>query len=264
VTRILVVGGGADAAAAAASLSAAGHEVVQAENASDAERAILRAERAATARARLVSVAVHDLRNPLASILGNAEYLAQARELAPDSREAVADLLASAKLFAQILAELRAVSRAFDGDIAAAVTPLADTAPLVREVVRGAMPRAQRAGLLLSVECDDSLPARADRELLRHVLDDLVDNALRNAPSRTMVSVEARRRGERAVIEVGDQRRPPEAPERLFEIEGGDAASGRRLALIFCRLACEAMGAKLTADTPASGGFRLALELAAA
>ena len=261
MTRVLIVGGGGDAASATASLTAEGYEVVRLENASDAEREVARADRAAASRARLVSVAVHDLRNPLASILGNAEYLAQARELAPDSREAVADLLASAKLFAQILAELRAVSRALDGEIAAAVTPLADTAPLVREVVRGALPRAQRAGLTLSVECDEALPARADRELLRHVLDDLVDNALRNAPSRTLVSVEARRRGERAVIEVGDQRRPPESPERLFEIDGGDATSGRRLALIFCRLACEAMGAKLSAEVPAGGGFRLALEL---
>src|SRR6187431_1060710 len=44
-------------------------------------------------RARLIALAVHDLRNPLASILGNAEYLVQARELGPDSREAAADLL---------------------------------------------------------------------------------------------------------------------------------------------------------------------------
>jgi len=261
VTRILVVGGGADGAATVASLTAAGHEVVRVENASDAERALLRAERAAALRARLVSIAVHDLRNPLASILGNAEYLGQARELAPDSREAVADLLASAKLFAQILAELRAVSRGLDGEIAAAVTPIADAAPLVREVVRGAMPRAQRAGLTLGVDCDDALPARADRELLRHVLDDLVDNALRNAPSRTLVAVEARRRAGGVVIEIGDQRRPPESPERLFDVENGDTASGRRLALIFCRQACEAMGARLTAEAPAAGGFKLAVEL---
>jgi signal transduction histidine kinase len=260
VTRVLIVGGGADATSAAEVVRAAGHDVVRVEDASAAEKELARAERTAALRARLVSVAVHDLRNPLASILGNAEYLGQARELSPDSREAVADLLASAKLFAQILAELRAVSRGLDGEIAAAPTPLADASTLVREVVRGALPRAQRAGLTLSVECDDAVPARADRELLRHVLDDLVDNALRNAPQQTLVAVEARRRDGAAVIEVHDQRRPPESVERLFEVDGGDPVSGRRLALIFCRLACEAMGARVWAESGGSG-FTLRLEL---
>jgi two-component system sensor histidine kinase KdpD len=263
VTRVLVVGGGADAAAAAAAVRAAGHQVVHVEDATASEKELARAERTAAVRARLVSIAVHDLRNPLASILGNAEYLGQARELSPDSREAVSDLLASAKLFAQILAELRAVSRGLDGEIVTTVA-VADAAVLVREVVRGAQSRAEHAGLLLSVDSDPTVPVRADRELLRHVVDDLIDNAVRNAPSRSLVTVEARKRGDTAIIEVSDQRAVPAALELLFDAEGGDAASGRRLALIFCRFACEAMGAKVWAEAGAAGGLKLSVELPAA
>jgi signal transduction histidine kinase len=197
-------------------------------------------------------------------MLGNAEFLGQARELTADSREAVGDLLASARLFAQILCELRAVSRALGADPdpppRLEAVPLA---PMAHAAVRAAGPRAARADVRLRCEAEEPLAAVANAELLRHVLDDLVDNAIRNAPARTEVLVRAQRRDARALLEVADRRLPPASLEHLFDLEIGDLASGRRLALVFARLSCELMGGALRAERD-GGGVALTVELPAA
>jgi signal transduction histidine kinase len=233
------------------------------DGAEDPGEALARAEAEARARARLVSMAVHDLRNPLASILGNAEYLTQARELTADSREAVTDLLASARLFVQILAELRAVSRGLGrgAEPPAHMGPVA-LGPVAHAAVLAASPRAARAEVRLVCQVDEPLSAHADPDLLRHVVDDLVDNALRNSPARSEVMVTASRRDATALLSVADHRVPPVSVEHLFDIEVGDAASGRRLALIFSRVACEAQGGTLRAEvTP--DGLAMTIELPA-
>ena len=207
-------------------------------------------------RARLIALAVHDLRNPLASILGNAEYLVQARELGPDSREAAADLLAAARLMARGLGELRAVNRAVDGDLHLEPT-IVDAAEVAAAVAHDLEPRASRAGVELVAR---AAPAKvlADRSHLRHVIEELCDCALRGAPAGTLIEIVTGG----ATISIRDRRQPPPPDDiaRMFEVDS-EAGLGRRLGLLFCRLVAESMGGTVSARLDSDGAFATVLTL---
>jgi signal transduction histidine kinase len=200
-------------------------------------------------RARLIALAVHDLRNPLASILGNAEYLIQARELSADSREAAGDLLSGAQLLGRVLGHLRAINRALDGELRPDPGEV-DVAQLASESARACEARARQGGIEVVTRISGEVVTHADRELLRQVLDELLDGALRNAPRGTAVEVSAAARGA-VTLAVRDRRPAPEADELAGMF---DLAAARRVGPLFCRMAIEALGGSIAASVD-RGGF---------
>src|SRR5262249_45776083 len=106
------------------------------------------------------------------------------------------------------------------------------------------------------------------RELVRRLVDTLVDNALKHAPRGTTVTVSATARAGRATIRVHDDGRAI-APEQLARIfartddleRSGGARSGRRLAMLFCRMVCDAHGGRIWADSGPGEGATFCVEL---
>jgi signal transduction histidine kinase len=94
--------------------------------------------------------------------------------------------------------------------------------------------------------------ADVDIDLIRRVVTNLVDNAIRHAPADTTVTISTRRVDGGVELRVAD--RGPGVPEHLrkqvfepfIQLDAhGDLAStraGRGLGLTFCRLAAEAHG----------------------
>jgi two-component system, sensor histidine kinase and response regulator len=94
--------------------------------------------------------------------------------------------------------------------------------------------------------------AVADRELVRRLLQNLVDNAVKHAPPDSSVKVEAFVDADGLVLRVTDcgPGVPPAEVDRIFErfVTGyADAgrAGGHGLGLTFCRLAAEAHGGRI-------------------
>jgi signal transduction histidine kinase len=93
----------------------------------------------------------------------------------------------------------------------------------------------------------------ADAELLRRVLENLIDNGLRHAPAGSTLTLSAARAGEGIELRVTDQGCgvPAEQREKIFEpfAQGSTeqllTRTGRGLGLTFCRLAVEAHGGKI-------------------
>ena len=103
---------------------------------------------------------------------------------------------------------------------------------------------------------------RADPDLLRRVLENLLENALRHAPEETVVRVSITLQGDAVEIRVADRGSGvPEAMresifERFVQVESRDRAatrSGRGLGLAFCRLAAEAHGGTIWVEDGAPG-----------
>ncbi len=229
---------------------------------------------AAEARNRreiFIAMVVHDLKNPLATILGNAEYLSQAPELSSDSREAVHDLLLSATLLGRVVMELVDVGKGLDGPLAPAFADL-DLGALLADLARGQQARASQQGVALSLENElDGAHIVADRELIRRLVDTLIDNALKHAPRGTTVTLTALARPGQVALRVHDDGRAI-APEHLgkifdrsddFERGSGGARAGRRLAMLFCRLVCDAHGGRIWAESRPEGGATFCVELPA-
>ena len=217
-----------------------------------------RAERAAETdrlRQALLTSISHDLRTPLASVLGAASTLRDLDAALP--AEAKAELLATiieeSERLNRFIANLLDMTRLEAGAVAPNLS-----AQDVAETVDTALRRTQKilADHRVAVEVEADLPALAlDPVLFEQVLVNLLDNAAKYAPEGSTVTVRARRAGDRvriAVLDEGDGL--PEADvERVFDkfyrVRKGDRVrAGTGLGLAISRGFVEAMGGTVTAE----------------
>lgn len=216
-----------------------------------------RAERAAETdrlRQALLTSISHDLRTPLASVLGAASTL---RDLdAALSAEAKAELLATvieeSERLNRFIANLLDMTRLEAGAVAPNLAPQD-----VAEIVDTALRRTQAilSGHRVAVEVDPELPTlRLDPVLFEQVLVNLLDNAAKYAPEDSTVTIRARYDGRAVRIEVLDEGSGlPEADiERVFDkfyrVRKSDRVrAGTGLGLAISRGFAEAMGGTVTA-----------------
>jgi two-component system sensor histidine kinase KdpD len=223
-------------------------------------------------RTTLLASLSHDLRTPLASIIGAVSTLRQLGDKMPaDSRQ---DLLASieeeAGRLSRFVANLLDMSRIESG----ALNVRRDWVD-VSDVVRSAVERARKLlpGSAPTISIAASLPfVRGDAHLLEQVLFNLLDNAGKYARSAPAM-VHARKDGGDVLITVTDEGPgiKPADLEKVFEkFYRGGRADGRQagtgLGLSISRGIIEAMGGTITAQSPAirRRGTRMVIRLPAA
>ena len=221
--------------------------------------AAARAAEADRLRQALLSSISHDLRTPLAAIVGAAGAL---RDFAADL-----DAAGRAELLGTILSESDRLNRFIANLLdmtrleAGAITPARAPHDLA-EIVGSAL---QRAGRLLAdhrvtIDLGDDLPmAEIDPVLFEQVLFNLLDNAAKYAPEGSTVRIEAgpTAAGDTAirVIDEGEGI-PSDELERVFDrfhrIGKGDRVrAGTGLGLAVCRGFVEAMGGSIVAGNRA-------------
>jgi signal transduction histidine kinase len=138
----------------------------------DAQAQVVQAEKMA-ALGRLASGAAHEINNPLAAIVGNAELLLRRESLAPGAVERVERILQGAHRVARIVGHLLAFVRAQPPDLAPT-----DVLRILREAVGARTAQLANDGVRL-IEDWSSLPSvRADARQLRQLFDQVLDNAL--------------------------------------------------------------------------------------
>ena len=152
-------------------------------------------EPAPETRGDLVASLVHDLRNPLASVVANAGFLADVlhggREPSGDIAQALADLREAAGMMERMLADLVDIRSAEDHTLVPKMEPVDLPGLVAREVARlesQALDRGQR----VEVEVAGRVPAiSGDVRLIRRVVWTLLDNAMRYSPhgSRLVVAI---------------------------------------------------------------------------
>ena len=158
----------------------------------------------------------HELRTPLArlqSLLDTAELPgADLQDLLGRAREEVAEMteLVDDVLFLSELEQGREVVSLGD----------TEAAPVLRDLVAELSERAELAGLRLELEIDDEtihVPLRP--RMLRLVVENLLENAIRYAGEGASCVVSLGRDGGRVVLEVADDGSgvPDEDVPRLFE-----------------------------------------------
>lgn len=214
-----------------------------------------RLEDAARRERQFLATASHELRRPLASLLGELELASapgrDAGALAESVRLSRTDALAMSRLVEDLLHHARA---------RADQVPLALRDVGVRETVDEAVARSRRA--LGRPDADvgtagvEDLVARGDADALRQVVENLVSNALVHAGPGARVDVVASRDGDGVVLAVEDDGPgiPPDELGRVFEPFGrGDRARGAPgfgLGLAIARELARALGGTLEAVSP--------------
>ena len=227
------------------------------------ERSLAHAEKLA-ALGELAARVAHEIRNPVTAARSLAQQLA---------RDPGLPCVAEHRL---ILAELERVERHV-GDLLRFARreelrfePV-DLGELARATLDALRPRLDAAGIAVHLEAQSGVLARADRDKLRQVLVNLLENArdaLATSPSPRRVVVAIGNGNGVATLSVTDNGPgvPADALPRLFEPFFSLKQTGTGLGLAIARHAVEAHGGEIVA-VPAEGPglvFRVTLPLAEA
>jgi signal transduction histidine kinase len=201
---------------------------------------------------RLSSFVVHDLKNPVSTVDLLAQLLQRDKTLSPEARETANAIRVEVSSLMRLILNLLDISRSEEGALSISATKF-DLAALGSAVVDTMQVRAHARQVSLESQLE-AVQVSADVDLLRRVLENLVDNAIRHSPKGGTVTLGVRRHPEEIELRVSDQGRgiPVEMREAIFarfvQGERPDAAvsrTGRGLGLTFCRLAVEAHGGRI-------------------
>jgi signal transduction histidine kinase len=220
-------------------------------------------------RADFVSLVSHELRSPMASVIGSARTLQlRWRELSPEQRESFLALIAhETSRLAALVGDVLDTSRIEAGTFSYSFADV-DLAELVRDSAAAAEQSQDEVPVRAVVR--EPLPrVRGDRDRLRQVLINLIDNAVKYSSPGEEVRVEAQRSNSRVVIEVRDQGPGilPEHQKVIFEkfgrIQTGQTAKpGTGLGLFIARSIAEAHGGSLEVRShPGKSGATFMLSL---
>jgi two-component system sensor histidine kinase/response regulator len=210
----------------------------------------------------LANFIVHDLKNPVGSIDLQAQLILRDRALSERSREGASRIRAEVRDLLRLILNLLDTTRGEQGQLAPSPAPL-DLRAVIGEVLEARAAQAEAQGVTLRAEVR-APTLRADADLLRRVLENLVENAIRHAPQGSMVSVEAV--GEAGSVELRVADRGVGVPEamreaifdRFVQLAQGDDArgrTGRGLGLAFCKLAVEAHGGRIWVEEARPGAL---------
>ena len=226
----------------------------------EAERATVdELRRLSALRADFVSLVSHELRSPMAAVIGSARTLqARWRELRPDQREAFLAVIADetsrlAALVGDVLDTSRIEAGTFGYRFAAV-----DLAVVLRDSVAAA--EIGQDEVRLAAELPTGLPpVHGDAERLRQLVDNLISNAIKYSDSGGEVQVGASSDGGHVIIRVRDTGPgiSEEHHAQIFEKFGraaGSAKPGTGLGLFLSRSFAEAHGGSLDVEsTPGEG-----------
>lgn len=178
-----------------------------------------RLDRSFEEQRRFVADASHELRTPVAILCGETEVtLSQPARSEQEYRESLEILRDEAKRLRRIVEDLFTLARADAGQ-----HPLEFSEfyldELLAECVRNARTLAAAKDISLTYEAQSELPLSGDPSLLRRMLLNLLDNAIKYTPRGGTVTACARQEGGeyRVSIEDTGQGVPPELQSKIFE-----------------------------------------------
>lgn len=214
------------------------------------QRARIKIERLETARQTLTELIVHDLKNPMTTVMASLSCLTDADYPEESRRKLLASALKSCNAQMELMDRLLEVERLESGLFPLRVQPID-----LSNFLNGCLQEWTGPAVLKEIELRTA-PAylaatvTADPELLRRVIGNLLQNALKYTPTGGRVELGATVEKDRVRIRVADSGRGvgDEERKRLFDryyrVEGRDQAThaGTGLGLYFCRLAVEAHG----------------------
>jgi two-component system OmpR family sensor kinase len=218
---------------------------------------------AVAARDTFIAVAAHELRNPMTPIVGQIDLLLAAlqagRYSSAQVEHRVRRIRRAMDHFIKRAGTLLDVSRITSGRFQLALAPC-ELSDLVRETVETFTETARYSGCSISIEVPESLPGAWDRLALEQILDNLISNAIKYAPSgQVMVSAEnlgslvrLRVRDHGPGISTGDRARIFERFERAVGVS--ERRSGFGVGLWVVGQLVTAMEGTIMVDDAQGGG----------
>ncbi|WP_317201050.1 HAMP domain-containing sensor histidine kinase [Janthinobacterium sp.] len=198
----------------------------------------------------------HQLRTPLAGLRSQLEWLEKRHDGEPETAHSIRLMLSSTERMIRQTNQLLALARAEPSHFEKTrLEPLA-LDRLVEESIQHCVDEAGKKNIDLGFELR-ATSVTGDRFLLRDLIDNLIDNAIRYTPAGGVVTVACRPDGAGGILQVEDSG-PGIAPSkraavfsRFVRLDEKSVGSGLGLAIV--RDIALAHGAALAIETAASG-----------
>lgn len=221
-----------------------------------------RLQRLELQKEQLVAYLVHDFKNPVNAIDLHTQVIAR-NAVAPDRvRSAAEKIKDETRTLLRLITNLLDISKGDEGSLAPARRPV-DVRDLVESAIDELSIRASSAGVHLHAHVGAGV-MQADPDLMRRVLANLIDNAIRHSPEGADIRVSAEQHQDGIELAVSDAGGgiPTDRRDTVFERFQSDGAertaTNRGLGLAFCKIAVEAHGGRIWVDDAAPGAvFRI-------
>ncbi len=215
-----------------------------------------------TAEKRFADNAAHQLRTPLATIKLQLQMLEQA-STPTEQRQLMADLIASTERASRLVGQLLTVARINHQPLSMQQVSLL---PMLAQILAEYGPLVKEKKLELALE-GDSAELQADETLLRLLVSNLIDNAVKYTPAggQILVQVGKGEGGTQLTITDSGPGIAPEARglvfERFYRVTGA-AAEGTGLGLaIVGEIVSRLNGRIALSDNPAGCGLQVQVTL---
>jgi two-component system, OmpR family, sensor kinase len=178
-----------------------------------------RLDRSFERQRRFISDASHELRTPVSILRGEAEVALSQRSRSPEEyRESLAVLHEEAQRLARIVEDLFTLTRADAGEYGLVQSDFY-LDELAADCVRATRALAQAKSIKLVAVTPEEMPVHADEDLLRRMILNLLDNAIKYTPAGGNVSVTCGSVPEGYRLSVTDSGPgiPAEMQSRVFE-----------------------------------------------
>jgi two-component system sensor histidine kinase/response regulator len=203
----------------------------------------------------LMRMIVHDLKTPLTSVLATMEMLLDGDfgAIGEEQRKAVGDAEGKAEDLLALINDVLEVSRIEEAELTLDLQPIAPAA-LLAEIDHEWSVRFQQEGATATVEVTDDAPVfEADKELLRRVLNNLLQNAVTHSAQAVKIELKAQKDGDGVLFTVADNGPgiPPQYHEVIFrkfervKTQGVPRTRSSGLGLAFCKMVVDAHGGRI-------------------
>jgi signal transduction histidine kinase len=210
-------------------------------------------------REELESMVMHDLRNPLNTMILVLELLEPFKNQVRDPEHFMLLTrmgISATQTMMQLISMMLDIARMEAGKLVLNISEF-NLPAMLGELAAGQQIQVMRKAIEIATQSPPGLMVKADRDLLWRVVVNLLDNAIKFAPENSKIEIMARSMENQALrISVTDAGPgiPPDDRERIFEkftqvnVAEHMARTGTGLGLTFCRMAVEALGGSIWVD----------------
>jgi two-component system sensor histidine kinase/response regulator len=219
----------------------------------------------------LMKMIVHDLKTPLTSVLATLEMLADGDfgAVTIPQKAAIGDAETKSEDLLALIDDILEVARIEEANISLSLAPMAPGA-LLAELVHEWSHRFQQEQTTTSVTVADDAPVfTGDKNLIKRVFSNLIQNAVTHSSQPVHIELSARRAGQGVLFTVTDNGPgiPPEYHEVIFrkfgqvELPRTPRTRSSGLGLTFCKLVVERHGGRIWVKSAEGVGSSFYIEL---
>ena len=220
-------------------------------------------------RRNLINMFAHDLKTPVVGMAGLIRRLLQGKvgPLTPEQKDYLGIVDREMARLEMLISRFLEFAR-LDLRILAPQPQAIDLAAECREILNLLAPLAEAKGIRLSLELPEAIPElQADPILLRRVLENLLENAIKYGFANSRVELEVRAERAQVHFAVKDHGPgiPPEDLAHLFEVfyrgKEAEAQQGFGLGLATVKRIIDAHGGRIWVDTAPGQGTTFSFTL---